>query len=307
MSLTAKLKPWLKQHIRKLPMLEKALRFLMAKSVQWEEWKFTDFIKRKAFSRGIIICKVTQTAKIEKFIKRFCENYVSVDLIRIGGDADGGYLIPNIFDRIAYCLSPGVADTADFEVELSRRYDIKSFMIDGSVASAPFANENFHFTKKFLGHRTSGNFITLSDWMDSVLDAGGGDNNGMILQMDIEGGEYDVLTFESTATLSRFAAMIIEFHHLERFFGPHFLYMTSILFEKLYRNFAICHVHPNNNCGVTSLNGIDMPNVIEVTFLRHDLVDKFKSASALSLPHPLDRKNVSHKPDIGMPKIWWNP
>ena len=32
MSLTTKFKPWLKHHIRKLPMLEKALRFLMTKS-----------------------------------------------------------------------------------------------------------------------------------------------------------------------------------------------------------------------------------------------------------------------------------
>ena len=171
MPLTAKLKPWLKHHIRKLPMLEKAVRFLMAKSAQWKEWKVKDFIKRKAFSHGIIICKVTQTAQIEKFIKRFRENYVSADLIRIGGDADGGYLIPDIFNRIAYCLSPGVADTADFEAELSRCYGIKSFMIDGSVASAPFADENFHFTKKFLGHRSNDDFITLSDWMDSILDA----------------------------------------------------------------------------------------------------------------------------------------
>ena len=157
----------------------------------------------------MITCKASPTTKIKKFIKRFRENYISVDLIRIGGDADGGYLIPDIFDRIAYCLSPGVANTADFEVELSRRYGIKSFMIDGSVASAPFADDNFHFTKKFLGHRTNGDFITLSDWMESTLDAGRrrGDH-GMILQMDIEGGEYDVLTFESTATLGRFAAMI---------------------------------------------------------------------------------------------------
>ena len=122
----------------------------------------------------MIACKASPTTKIEKFIKRFRENYISVDLIRIGGDADGGYLISDIFDRIAYCLSPGVADTADFEVELSRRYGIKSFMIDGSVASAPFADDNFHFTKKFLGYRTNGDFITLSDWMESTLDAGGG-------------------------------------------------------------------------------------------------------------------------------------
>ena len=36
MPLTTKLKPWLKHHIRKLPMLEKALRFLMAKFLGWK-------------------------------------------------------------------------------------------------------------------------------------------------------------------------------------------------------------------------------------------------------------------------------
>lgn len=34
MSLTTKFKPWLKHHIRKLPMLEKVLRFLMTKGSQ---------------------------------------------------------------------------------------------------------------------------------------------------------------------------------------------------------------------------------------------------------------------------------
>ena len=262
----------------------------------------SSLIKRKLFSRGFILRNVVQVTKTEKFIKRFRENYISADLIRIGGDADGGYLIPDVFDRIAYCLSPGVADTADFEAELSRRYGIKSFMADASVSSAPFADENFHFIKKFLGHRTHDDFITLSDWMESVLDGG---DDGMILQMDIEGGEYDVLTFESVETLSRFSAMVIEFHGLERLFEPCFLQTFSTIFEKLYRNFSICHVHPNNCCVVTSLNGIDVPNVMEVTFLRDDLVDQFKSASALSLPHPLDRKNVAHNPDIGMPEIWW--
>ena len=136
--------------------------------------RIKDFVRETAFSHGIIIRKVAKTAEIAEFITRFRENYVSVDLVRIGGDADGGYLIPDIFDRVEYCFSPGVADTADFEGELSRRYGIKSFMADGSVAAAPFADENFHFMKKFLGDRTDGDFITLSDWMDATLDAGGG-------------------------------------------------------------------------------------------------------------------------------------
>ena len=266
--------------------------------------KITRAIIKIALFYGIIIFNAVKNKKIKEFIKRFRENYISTDLIRIGGDTDGGYLIPDIFDRIAYCLSPGVADTVDFEAELSRRYGIKSFMIDGSVTSAPFADDNFHFMKKFLGHRTNDDFITLSDWMESVLDGG---DDGMILQMDIEGGEYDVLTFESVETLSRFLAIIIEFHDMKRLFEPCFLQTISTVFEKLYRNFSICHVHPNNCCGVTSLNGIDVPNIIEVTFLRHDLVDQFKSASALSLPHRLDRDNVLHYAHIDMPAIWWKP
>ena len=36
MPFTAKFKLWLKHHIRKLPMLEKALRFLMAKFLNWK-------------------------------------------------------------------------------------------------------------------------------------------------------------------------------------------------------------------------------------------------------------------------------
>ena len=42
MLLTTELKPRLKQHIRKLPMLEKALRFLMAKS-KFLDWKHRNY------------------------------------------------------------------------------------------------------------------------------------------------------------------------------------------------------------------------------------------------------------------------
>ncbi len=81
--------------------------------------------------------------------------------------------------------------------------------------------------------------------------------------------------------------------------------MISSIFEKLYGNFSICHAHPNNSCGVASLNGIEIPRVMEVTFLRNDLVEKFKSKSSISLPHKLDRKNVKKNNDLEMPRSWW--
>ena len=76
-------------------------------------------------------------------------------------------------------------------------------------------------------------------------------------------------------------------------------------FKKIYKNFSICHVHPNNCCGIASLDGIDIPRVIEVTFIRNDMLDDFANEKSLMLPHPLDSKNVEKNDDISMPIEWW--
>lgn len=131
---------------------------------------------------------------IRLFLSRFRDKYASVNLTRIGGDGDGGYLLPDNLDEVKYCFSPGVAQTANFELQLSQEYAIKSFMADASVDRSPVDNQDFHFTPKFLGARTHDNFITLSDWIECSI---GNDDAEKILQMDIEGGEYDVLIYES--------------------------------------------------------------------------------------------------------------
>lgn len=236
------------------------------------------------------------------FLRRFREHYISVDLIRIGGDGDGGYLVPNILGDISHCFSPGVDYTSDFESHLSKSYNIRSFMADASVDSAPFSDPNFFFCKKFLGNRDDDDIITLSSWMEANLE---GDEEGIILQMDIEGSEYDVLTFESDDTLKKFSVMVIEFHGLGQIGNKHFFQMFSSIFEKIYRNFSICHVHPNNCCGIFVSGEIEFPRVIEVTFLRNDFVEEENNGLKISLPHKLDRKNVKTKDDIFMPIKWW--
>jgi hypothetical protein len=259
-------------------------------------------IKRSLFKQGRLSEKALVSQKINLFLKRFRERYVSIDLIRIGGEKDGGYLIPDILDSVSHCFSPGVDYTADFESHLSKSYGIKCFMADASVESAPLADPNFFFYKKFLGNRNEDDLITLKSWLDSSLS---GDEDNLVLQMDIEGAEYDVLTFESDETLKRFSLMVIEFHMLGKMFDRHFLQMFSSIFEKIYKNFSICHVHPNNCCGIASRNGIDVPRVIEVTFLRNDYVERMGNGLGIELPHHLDRKNVSVKEDIVMPIKWW--
>ena len=87
--------------------------------------------------------KPVDSSNANLFLRRFREHYVSVDLIRIGGEGDGGYLVPNILGGVSHCFSPGVSFTSDFESHLSKTYDIKSFMADASVDTPPFSDPNF--------------------------------------------------------------------------------------------------------------------------------------------------------------------
>ena len=127
---------------------------------------FKSMIRQIAFQNHLWIEKLKSKEQLQEFLKQFREHYVSCDLVRIGGDGDGGYLLPNIFDKISYCFSPGVSYKANFEKELSERFNIKSFMADASVEKAPLSDSNFDFIPKFLGSHSRNNFITLSDWLN---------------------------------------------------------------------------------------------------------------------------------------------
>jgi hypothetical protein len=259
-------------------------------------------IKRLALNYQIFLERAHADKELAAFIHKFNQHFISCDLIRVGGDNDGGYLLPDILDGIECCFSPGVADNANFEYELSKNYGIRSFMVDGSVNGPPFENNNFDFQKKFLTSYNSDETITLSSWIDECI---GAQEKRCILQMDIEGSEYEVLSFEPLTSLNRFDALVIEFHSFHKIFTKDFLKITRGIFEKILSNFSICHVHVNNCLRTIEIDGISVPPVLEVTFIRNDLVNKHVSQQKLSLPHILDMKNVLDRPDILLPKIWW--
>jgi hypothetical protein len=259
-------------------------------------------LKQILFKLGLNVEKISNQNDIEFFISKFKENYKSTELIRIGGDGDGGYLLPNILEKIKFCFSAGVGNVSNFEKELSQKYQIKSFMIDASVNSPPEEDKNFTFIKKFLGSKTFDEFICLNDWLFQSIK---NDNSQKILQMDIEGSEFEVLTYESAESLAQFSVMIIEFHGMQNLSNRNFLKMITAIFQKIYCNFSICHVHPNNYSGIYNINGINIPSSVEVTFIRNDFVDSFKSSSQIHLPHFLDQRTVENLPDIVMPEIWW--
>ena len=259
------------------------------------------FLKSVLLKIGIGVFRLNANERLYYLVNLINSNLVATELIRVGNIHDGGYLVPKIVNDLDYCFSPGVSDSVGFEKQLDDEYAIKSFMIDGSIEKLNEVRDSFNFQSLFLGVRTTKSHITLSDWINQSL---GDDDFKGLLQMDIEGSEYEVLTFESSDTLNKFSVMVVEFHSLSRLFDPEFIATFTAIFEKILINFSICHMHPNNCCGLTSFKGITVPNVLEITFIRNDLIDnKFKDKR--KLPHKLDSRNITNMPDIIMPKIWW--
>ena len=86
---------------------------------------------------------------LEDFFRMVWPVTGSWDLIRVGPEGDGGYLVPDTLENIGYCFSPGVDYVAGFEADLSNR-GIPSFMADYSVSAPPVDNPHFHFLKKFV-------------------------------------------------------------------------------------------------------------------------------------------------------------
>ena len=245
----------------------------------------------------IKIEKLEKKEKLIKFISKIAPVKTKFKLIRIGGSGDGGYLVPNDLTGIKYCYSPGVADTANFELELASR-GIKSFLADFSVENPPINNELFEFKKKYLGSLENDVYMTLESWLRETTSL----TEDKILQMDIEGAEYETLISSPSGILAEFRIIVIEFHGLSNLVDRNFFRFAELAFEKLLRDFHVVHLHPNNAGKILNYKGLLIPDTLEITFLRKDRSDIMGYVD--QLPNLLDKGNVPGRNDVKMPSSW---
>jgi hypothetical protein len=233
--------------------------------------------------------------QLEELLKALRPVKTKYDLIRIGGDNDGGYLLPNDLSGISTCFSPGVDVTATFEKDLLSR-GIWSHLADASVDGAPDGLEVLSFEKKYLGGVNTDTNMTLETWMNKQR-AFMGD---FILQMDIEGAEYQTIIATPMDVLRRFRIIAIEVHNTQAWFSPIAWETVQTFFGKLLADFHVVHNHPNNNCPFIDADGVLIPTVFELTLLRKDRAQP--EGFVTTFPHPLDQPNVLDKPDRPLPE-----
>ena len=238
-----------------------------------------------------------QIELVNKFLKKIRIIDSGHNLIRVGNNNDGGYLIPDILNQIEFCFSPGVGFTTSFEDDLLN-YSVKSYLADGTVS---YSGEH-DFLKKNLNSFDDENNITLESWIDEKIKDKS--NNNLLLQMDIEGSEIGTLYNTNIKTLDRFKCIIVEFHNFHsilNFFG---LRIYSDIFDKLLKTHYIIHIHPNNDCYNLIINKNSIPDTLEFTFINKKIVHHIKNIS-YDLPHLLDKKNVENLRDIKCPEIFY--
>ncbi|MGF1484903.1 MAG: FkbM family methyltransferase [Opitutales bacterium] len=221
------------------------------------------------------------------------------ELMRLGPKGDGGYLVPDDLEGIQACFSPGVSDRSGFEIDCAER-GMDVFLADASVDGPAENHPRFTFTKKFLGGSPDARFMTLDQWVSQSL----ADSDAeLLLQMDIEGFEYEVFALATPQLLQRCRIIVVEFHDINFLWSQPFFKLATSVFTKLLATHACVHAHPNNVRGNLRLRGLEVPRLLEFTFLRRDRMRG--QGYATEFPHPLDSDNLDLA-GIALPPCWYH-
>lgn len=227
------------------------------------------------------------------------------DLIRIGRDNDGGYLVSKIdVEKSDLLIGLGICDDWSFEKDFTLINDVDVLAYDASLhfrfwvkqaiietLKNPFSfyvlekwfsyhrffKGNHKLIKKFVGlNSPDKNHCTFIDVLNET------ESENIFLKIDIEGSEYRFLD-EIIANEERFTGLVIEFHDCD-------IHLKKI--EDFIKKFSLnlIHIHVNNSAPKRLDD--DLPLVLELTFSKYA-----DCTSGYVLPHNLDMPNTKKRSD----------
>ena len=255
-------------------------------------------LKEKFFDLfNLYIEKKTTKSDILRVLKKLLPFKIEHNLLRLGEENDGGYLIPNDFYGIKNNYSAGVGELTKFEKDLEERFSIKSNMVDFNHIDPKIFPKNSKFLKKKIGIISAENELNIKDWVKD-------ENEEIILKMDIEGDEYLTSTSISDENLNKIRIFVLEVHDLRHLRNYFFFKTFEKIISRLNNVFYVCHLHANNSSEIKNIGGFKIPDMLEITLIRKDRIKNFSRQYA-ELPHKLDQKTVLNKDEIFIDKNWY--
>lgn len=251
----------------------------------------------------------------------------SGELVRMGRENDGGYVLPRAavaeadgllslginddwsFDRAFNRLRPA-APIVGYDPTISRsRFFLKAL---GKALILPLAvlvkprrsvTRCLHAWRVALdyGPFFHGPARHVSRWIgdatregvtslaDALADPAFESSRRVVLKVDIEGAEYAAFASTPLSSLSAVTLLLVEFHDVSRHLGE-----LEALSARLAPGFAIAHVHANNFGAVRE----GWPEVLEIAWVRRGICPSGGVAPPELPLAGLDRPNDSRRPDI---------
>ena len=246
---------------------------------------------------GMFIERKTSDKRVRKILKKLLPKKINFNLIRLGEDNDGGYLVPNDLNNIDQNYSAGVGILTKFEKDLEEKFSISSNMLDFNEIDKGILPKKSEFIKKKLSLNNNQNEISINNWIEEI-------HKEIILKIDIEGDEYITLSNITDQNLKKIRIFIVEFHGLRNLRSDSFLNFFEKIVSRIDKYFYSCHLHVNNTSKIKRVNNLKIPDMVEVTFIRKDRVTNFSNEFS-ELPHPLDQKTVLNKDEIFIDKNWY--
>ena len=215
----------------------------------------------------------------------------SVPTERIGGSSDGSYVVPCSDFGAATLLSLGVGNLVNFEIDMLAR-GLSAVLVDGTVQD-PCLGEKSTFLQAMVG--TGMDQITIDD-LFRTLDLEG---QSVVMSVDIEGAEWEAFHSDSLSdkNMRCIPWFTIELHEIQRLFlvGREAERMFQTL-ERILSSFQSVFVSVNNSAKMVDFDSGAVPPVVEVTFVRRDLIQTGLPASKLA---PI--RNAPLQPPISWP------
>jgi hypothetical protein len=210
-----------------------------------------------------------------KFLKIF-QPYFCEDIIRLGKDNDGGYLV-NKQDilKSKKLLSLGVGDDVSFEKDFMAVNDCPIVAFDGTInPDQEFVKTFYSGNKTFINKNIGNKEGEVS--FKSLLG-----EESTFLKCDIEEHEYEILN-DIIIHSKQFTGIAIEFHNING--KDNFNELLNFIAKV---ELKLVHVHVNNWFYYKTEQGC-IPDVIELTFTSSDNVVLYED---IKFPHKLDMSN----------------
>jgi hypothetical protein len=241
--------------------------------------------------------------ELKKLLNLLVVRKSKIDMIRVGRDYDGGYLVPNDLAVINSVISAGIADDVSFDNFFAKR-GVNVYQYDPTIEIVPPSEYSDHF---FFERKAFGLYLGKMgvNFDEAIKNNNLNDQDGKVLaKFDVEGGEYSAILSSSDSSISKFRCLVGEFHEINSIDNPDVYHTIISTLEKLNKNFFISHIHVNSDSNVKLIHGIPIPSLLEITYLNNRYYEKTDDLVFSGL-HELDQTNIRDKPQIPWNAAWY--